>query len=240
MRTTAAICLLLALAGLARGQSSGVSARVAARTTLHDDGTRTDSVKDLFKHQLTETTYDARGIVIAKKSFLLGESGDPTQGVIYDGADNIIARVKFIADDLGRIVEEQLSNNQGEIFQRVIRQYDSTGKPSSPKVINLPVRAPNMRPATIDLTYAGKAPPPRSSKDGTQPARGPGGPQVETVEPRSGTVNVTPAYDPASPPNLQFPQNGQAQGTPRPAEPPKEDPKKRSKLNPFNWFKKDK
>ncbi|HEY2573769.1 MAG TPA: hypothetical protein VGH65_06860, partial [Verrucomicrobiaceae bacterium] len=87
-------CVMLAVALPLRGSPPGAT-KVSSTSTLHTDGTRTDSVKDLFKHEMTETTYDARKIVIAKKKFLLGENGDPTQGTIYDGADNVIARVQF-------------------------------------------------------------------------------------------------------------------------------------------------
>lgn len=212
----------------------GTTPQVAARTMLNQDGTRTDSVKDLLKHELTETVYDARGVVIAKKKFLLGENGDPTQGAIYDGADNVIARVQFFFDDLGRVIEERCSNTQGEVFQRVIRQYDVSGKPLQPQVINLPVKAPNMRPAKIDFTRSPALPP----RDGRSGGRTPGGapvapgqvPRVETVSPGTGAV-IGADSDPGQPPNLQIPQ---------PTEPPPAEGKKRSKLNPLNWFKKGK
>lgn len=223
------LCALLAVALPALGLPPG-STKVSSTTTLHADGTRTDSVKDMFKHELTETTYNAQKVVIAKKKFLLGDNGDPTQGTIYDGADNVIARVKFFSDDLGRVIEERCTNNQNEIFQRVIRQYDAAGKPLQPQVFNYPVKAPNMRPATVNYT---QFPEPRAGKTGAAPTDNtpvrPGqAPQIETASPGSRTV-VTPGADPA-PPNLQIPQ----------MQTPKEEPKKGSKLNPLNWFKKDK
>ena len=234
MKPLLALGLLLAAAGPAPCLPPGSAPQVAARTMLSQDGTRTDSVKDLLKHELTETVYDARGVVIAKKKFLLGENGDPTQGAIYDGADNVLARVQFFFDDLGRVTEERCTNTQGEVFQRVIRQYDASGNPLQPLVINLPVKAASMRPARIDFTRS-PAPPLRGTKSKT-PAPGTAlvapaqGPKVETVSPGTGAVISTDS-DPARPPNLQIPQT---------TEPPKEEPKKRSKLNPLNWFKKEK
>lgn len=235
MKSALALCVLLAASVPARGQAN--STKVSSTVTLHDDGTRTDSVKDLFKHELTETIFDARQIVIAKKKFLLGDNGDPTQGTIYDGADNVIARVQFFFDDLGRVSEERCTNNQNEIFQRVIRQYDATGKALPPQVLNYPVKAPNMRPAKVDFT---QSPPARSSRPGavpanSAPARAGQSPQIETVSPGSRTV-VPANADPAQPPNLQIPQIPQSPQT----EAPKDDGKKGSKLNPLNWFKKGK
>ena len=104
--------------------------------------------------------------MIAKKKFLLGDNGDPTQGTIYDGADNVIARVHFEFDDLGRVIEERCTNNQNEIFQRVIRRYDASGKPLQPQVFNYPVKAPNMRPSKVDFT---QSPDPRASGSGAPP-----------------------------------------------------------------------
>lgn len=224
-------CVLLAVALPALGSPPG-STKVASTSTQHADGTQTDTVKDMFKHEMTETTYNARRVVIAKKKFLLGENGDPTQGTIYDGADNVIARVQFFTDDLGRVTEERCTNNQNEIFQRVIHQYDASGKPLQPQVFNYSVKAPNMRPAKIDYT---QSPQPRSQKPGPAPAEQsvarPGQrPQIESASPGSRNV-VTPGDDPA-PPNLQIPQV-------TPSKEEKEN-KKGSKLNPFNWFKKDK
>lgn len=229
MRTVSALCLLLAAAPAASGQAPK-STMVSATTTLHADGTRTDAVKDLIKHELSETTYDSRGVAIAKKKFLLADNGEPTQGTIYDGADNVIARVQFFFDDLGRVIEERLTNTRNEIFQRVIRQYDVAGKPLRPQVFNYSVTAPNMRPSKVDFT---RSPDPRASRPGT-PANStrlpPGqGPQIETASPGSRAV-VPVNADPAQPSNLQIPQG----------EAPKDEGRKGSKLNPLNWFKKGK
>lgn len=226
MKLASALCVLLAVAPVVRGQGPNAT-MVAATTTLHKDGTRTDSVKDMFKHELTETVYDARKVVIAKKKFLLGDNGDPTQGTIYDGADNVVARVHFEFDDLGRVIEERCTNNQNEIFQRVIRRYDASGKPLQPQVFNYPVKAPSMRPASANFTQPPSSGP---ARQGAAPVNSPGQtPQIETVSPASRTV-ITPGGDPAQPPNLQVPQGG----------PPKEEARKGSKLNPLNWFKKEK
>ncbi len=165
---------------------------VHATATLHTDGTRSEAVKDVIKREMTETTYDSRGIVISKKIFLLNEAGDPMQGVIYDGADNLIARVQFFFDDLGRVIEERCVNPQGEIFRRVIRQYDANGKSLAPKAYDYAVNAPNMKPGRINFTNL--VPPPDGGGAATSnQVQQPGdAPKIMTVSPRS-TAPAKPA-----------------------------------------------
>lgn len=133
------------------GQNKGL-AQQHAKAVLHDDGTRSESVKDNNKREISETTYDARGIAVSKKIFLLNNNGEATQGVIYDGAGNVIAKVQFYFDDLGRPIEERCVNMQGQIFRRVIRQYDPAGNPLQPQAFDYAVNAPGMRAAPIDFT----------------------------------------------------------------------------------------
>lgn len=221
MKLTPVLCILLAAVLNAAGQVPSAT-MVAAATTLHTNGTRTESVKDLFKHELAETTYDGRGVVISKKKFLLNEKGDPTQGTIYDDADNVIARVQFIFDELDRVVEERCTNTQNEVYQRVFRRYDSGGKPLQPQVVNYAVKAPNMGPAKINYTQPQD---PRSNRAGGSGQA----PQIETASPGS--------------PSFRAPD---AEPVPIATQPvqktdvPKEESKKGSKLNPRNWFKKEK
>ncbi|MEI6534248.1 MAG: hypothetical protein WCN98_02820 [Verrucomicrobiaceae bacterium] len=224
---------LLALGGevmSVRGQSLANAPKVEGRALLHPDGTRTDSIKDVNKHEMIETTYDARSVVIAKKTFLLNANGDPTQGVIYDGAGNLIARVQFFFDDLGRMIEERCSNTQGQIFRRVIHRYDANGKALPADAHDFAVNSPTMRPSSVDFTHSPQRAPgaPRSNAP-VQPGQGG---QIETVSPHTGTVV---SADPTQPVPGSVPA---LTSTQTPADDKKE--KKGSKLNPFNWFKKDK
>jgi hypothetical protein len=199
---------------------TGIS--VNARTVLHPDGTKTDSTKDPIKLQQTEKTYDSRGVVIAEKVFILNQNGDPTQGIIYDGAGNLVARVNFYFDDLGRVVEERCLNAKGEIFRRVIRQYDKSGRALPPQAFDYKVNAPHMSAATIDFTNMPALPPKGSGQEQTplQPGQAP---QIESAAPGfragpNGTMSVQP--------QMQAPlQGGQPQTQPT-APPPAEEKKK--------------
>jgi hypothetical protein len=226
-----AVAVVVALAALsgagATAQSRLAATKVEARTTLHDDGTKTESVRDPNKHELTETIYNARGVVIGRKIFLLGAAGDPVQGVIKDGMDHVIANAQFFYDDLGRLIEERCSNTQGEIFQRTIHKYDHSGRALPAEVHNYQVRAANMRPAKIDFTQGPAARNPASSVAVPQPVQPGSGPRIHTVSPTTGQEVDVPTGQPLQPGVV--PQAQQ--------EPPKEE-KKRSKLNPLNWFRK--
>ena len=164
-------CLIVALCGIflcgAALAQSGKVASVHAKKTLYPDGTKSESVMDLFKHQVTETTYDTQDVIIARKVYLLNENGLATQGIISDGVGHPIANVKFFYDELGRLIEQRLINMQGEVFRRIIQSYDPDGKPLKPKAYNYNVKAPTMRTSTTDFTQAR----PASVKTGeTKPA----------------------------------------------------------------------
>lgn len=132
---------------LAQGQ------RVVGRTIYHKDKSRTESVNNPETREMTEMTYTAENVLTIKKVFLMNEKGEPTQGNVYDGRGNLVARVQCNYDELGRRKEDRLMNLHGETFQQVIHEYGADGKALPPKVINLnPGAAPSIRPAAIDFT----------------------------------------------------------------------------------------
>ncbi len=131
---------------------------IRARTIYHPDGTRTESVRNPDTHELTESTYDARSVIVSRHLYLLNEKGQVTQGSIYDGAGNLVARAQSYFDDFGRVKESRLFNLQGECFQQTLHEYAPDGKAKKPKTMNYNVRTPTMKPALIDFT--GAAPPP--------------------------------------------------------------------------------
>jgi hypothetical protein len=187
--------LVVGMAGVWCSLSAEASAQqivdesMHAKAVLHQDGTRTDSVKDYTGRQLTETTFDSRNVAIARKTFLLNENGDPLQGLIHDGAGNLIARVEFYFDSLGRLIEERCVNTRSEVFRRVIRQYDPSGKSLPPKAFDYVVNAPNMKAATLNFTTVVPGPEPASTAVAQAP---PGSPQIMTVSPSTGRASVKP------------------------------------------------
>jgi hypothetical protein len=137
---------------------------VVGRTIYHADKSRTESVRDPSIREMTESTYDPNGVLTVKKVFLTNEKGEPLQGNVYDGRGNLVARCQSFYDNFGRRTEDRLTNLNGEVFQRVIHEYDKAGKALTPKVINLNTQAaPTIKPAAIDFTGGGAPAAPQSS-----------------------------------------------------------------------------
>ena len=108
--------------------------------------------------------YDPRKVVLQKKRFLLDEQERPIQGVVFDGKNDLVARVDFGFDDLGRLVEERTFDARGRIVRRIIFRYNALGVRSPPLAFNFntnnpekPVRiAPEaVRPAIANPEFNG-------------------------------------------------------------------------------------
>ncbi len=145
-------------------------------------------MKDFTGRQLTETTFDSRNVAIARKTFLLERERRSLAGLDPRWSGNLIARVEFYFDSLGRLIEERCVNTRSEVFRRVIRQYDPSGK-SFRLGLDYVVNAPNMKAATLNFTTVVPGPEPAS----TAVAQAPGGsPQIMTVSPSTGRASVKP------------------------------------------------
>lgn len=190
--------LLLALGiGISplQAQQMNYNSPLHARAVKHEDGTYSHSIKDVRKREMIDSTYDARKVLITKKRFLLNERGDPIQGVIYDGANNLMANVQFYFDNLGRVIEERLINTQGQIFRRVIRQYDASGKALEPRAFDYAVNTPKAKVSPVDFTNSGTAANPNA------PTAAPQGIQARPPAPARATSSTAPATSaaPAAP-----------------------------------------
>ena len=160
----------------------------SAKKVLHLDGTVTESVSDLSKAELRESTFDSRGVLLSKRIVLLNESGLPVQGVIYNGKDEMVGKVQFFYDDLGRVSEERSLNAQGQVFRRKFQAYDQSGKPLPEKIVDYSGNAPKIQSNTINFTNI--VPPPgqngTATPSGVQQPLQPGQtPQIQTVSPRN-------------------------------------------------------
>jgi len=153
MKICSAFFVLLWLASAAGAQSSGAASAIRAKSTYHPDNSHSETVVDKTTNELTEATYNSGGALIAKKHYLLNERGLPTQGHIYDGRGNLVARSQVYFDAYGRAKEMRSFNLQGQCYQQILYEYGADGKPKPPKVINVnPSLAPSIRPAAIDFT----------------------------------------------------------------------------------------
>lgn len=132
---------------------------IVAKSTYHPDNSHSETVVDKSTNELTESTFNSAGALVSKKHYLLNERGLPTQGHIYDGRGNLVARSQVYFDEYGRAKEMRSFNLQGQCYQQVIYEYGSDGKAKQPKVINVdPRAAPSIKPGVIDFTQSTPAP----------------------------------------------------------------------------------
>lgn len=124
-----------------------------AKSTYHPDNSHSETIVDKTTNELTEATYNAGGALISKKHYLLNERGLPTQGHIYDGRGNLVARSQVYFDEFGRAKEMRSFNLNGQCYQQVLYEYGADGKAKTPKVVNVdPRAAPSIKPGIIDFT----------------------------------------------------------------------------------------
>lgn len=150
MKTCSAFFVLLWVASAA---AQSAATPIAARSTYHPDNSHSETVVDKTTNEMTESTYNSAGALVSKRHYLLNERGLPTQGHIYDGRGNLVARSQTYFDEFGRAKEMRSFNLHGQCFQQVLYEYKPDGTAKPPKVINVdPRAAPSIRPALIDFT----------------------------------------------------------------------------------------
>lgn len=155
MKSCSAFFVLLWVTSALAQPAAPAGTAIVAKSTYHPDNSHSETIVDRTTNELIEATYSAGGALIAKKHYLLNERGLPTQGHIYDGHGNLVARSKVYFDASGRAMEMRSFNLTGQCYQQVIYEYDAQGKPKKPKVINVdPRAAPSMKPGVIDYTQS--------------------------------------------------------------------------------------
>ncbi len=193
MKICSAFFVVLWLAtAIAVAQTNTPASPIRAKSTYHPDNSHSETILDKTTNELTEATYSAGGALLSKKHYLLNERGLPTQGHIYDGRGNLVARSQVYFDEYGRAKEMRSFNLSGQCYQQILYEYGADGKSKTPKVVNVdPRAAPTIRPGVIDFTQntpaAGQYAPngaamPVSYAPGTQPAAAVGATAVPAPE----------------------------------------------------------
>ncbi len=100
------VVLWLMTAVLCDAQQGGLG--VMGRTTLHPDGTKSETVSNPNTREVEEKTFDANGVLILRKHYLLNERGQISQGNFYDGRDNLQARLQVVFDSYNRALIAEL------------------------------------------------------------------------------------------------------------------------------------
>lgn len=183
MKSCSAFFVLLWLTSASAQPAAPATTPILAKSTYHPDNSHSETIVDKTTNELTEATYNAGGALVSKKHYLLNERGLPTQGHIYDGRGNLVARSQVYFDEFGRAKEMRSFNLQGQCYQQVIYEYGADGKAKPPKVINVnPNAAPSIKPGVIDFTQSTPAPGQYAQPQGV-PGQQQAQPQAAALEP---------------------------------------------------------
>ena len=122
-----AFSLAWLLAFVTPGYSQEGGAPIKITSMLHNDGSRTDTQKDIDNRVSETKTYDASKKLIQHGVYALDENGNETEGVIYNAKDVIIARVSFKYDAQGHLSEQINKTPNGVVIQRLVYTRDALG-----------------------------------------------------------------------------------------------------------------
>jgi YD repeat-containing protein len=135
---------------------------VVARFVYHDDGRRTETIRTPENRTLESITRNPDGSLVTREKVQLNASGDPVQAMRYDAQNNLITKVVYLYDRLGRKTAERTYNRHNRAVRDVIYGYDENGKAKPPVARNYrddTPRAPTAPMAPL-ITPQGKTPRP--------------------------------------------------------------------------------
>jgi len=112
--------------------------KIVAQLILHEDGSRTEHVRNPEARTLEAFTRDYSGVLVKREVFRLGPNGQPLQCQVFDGRGNLIFRALYSYDKMGRKQEERSFNRNGRMVRRVVYRYDANGRALQPIAQNIP------------------------------------------------------------------------------------------------------
>jgi len=118
---------LLACAAPGFAQEEGGNP-IKVTTTLHGDGSRTDTKKDIDNHLTETTTYNAANQLVQRDVLTLDDQGLATEGVTYNAKNVIVARMAYKYDALGQINEQITKAPNGSLLGRLVFTRDANGR----------------------------------------------------------------------------------------------------------------
>lgn len=132
------LCFLLCVHGLLAGVVNATSVPSWGREVIHykvnpqtgaEERTgSTESESDPGRNMLTQITKDARGVVIARREFIMDSKGRIRRGAIWDGKGTLQGRTEYGFDTYDRINEERMFHASGRLIRRMIFKYDATSR----------------------------------------------------------------------------------------------------------------
>ena len=99
---------------------------IKVTTRLHEDGTKSTTIKDPEKHTAEETTTDAANKVLKKITYLLGDGDISVGAVFYDAKGNVTYKASYLRDGSNRISETAFSTADGRYLGKRVFIYASS------------------------------------------------------------------------------------------------------------------
>jgi len=123
------LTLLLALlaAPLARAQLTRGDV-IKATTTVHADGTRSTLLVNPEAQSAEETYYDTGGKVTQKIVYPLDGQNQPIGAITYNAKGAVVAKSSYVRDGSGRIGEETITSANGQFLRKRIYSYSTANK----------------------------------------------------------------------------------------------------------------
>lgn len=116
---------LVACAGTGFAQEGGNPIKIT--TTLHGDGSRTDTQKDIDNHLIETKTYDASKKLVQRSVMKLDDDGLATEGILYNNKDVVVARMAYKYNAEGKAKEQTNFDPNGKLLGRMVFDYDAKG-----------------------------------------------------------------------------------------------------------------
>jgi hypothetical protein len=101
---------------------------IKATTTVHPDGTQSDTIFDPEKRTAEETTRTSAGKTLRKVTYLLDDQNQPLGSMTYDAKGTLLFRASYKRDGAGRIDEETISSAAGQMMRRRVYTYGPNNK----------------------------------------------------------------------------------------------------------------
>ena len=117
---------LLACTACAYAQGGGTPIKVT--TAIHDDGTRTDTVKDVDNRTSETRTYSSSQKLRERCVYTLDDQGREVEGVVYNAKEAIVSRVALQYDALGNLRERAEKAPNGTLLRRFVYTQDPSGR----------------------------------------------------------------------------------------------------------------
>lgn len=101
---------------------------IRAKTVIHEDGTRTETVTNSQARTSESTQKDSSGKILQRVLYRLDANDQPDAGIVYDPKGRILYKMKIKRDAQNRVTEQIDYSAKDAFVQRMVFSYDSLGR----------------------------------------------------------------------------------------------------------------